>query len=70
MREVQPSKYAPYGNNLRALRQKSNMTKHEFAAIYGVSPTALFNYERATRIPFADKVLRIAHAFNTTMEVQ
>ena len=59
--------YAAFGARLMELRKNANMTRAELGEICGVAPSTIVNYERGTRIPYADTALKIAdYAINTT----
>ena len=60
--------YAEFGERLVALRKRSGMTRVQLGEICGVAPSTIVNYERGTRIPYADTALKMAQAFEMTVE--
>ena len=65
------NKQAPYiefGNRLFKLRSEAAMTRKQLGDICGVAPSTIVNYERGIRIPFADTAVKMAQAFNLTVE--
>ena len=59
--------YAEFGERLMELRKKANMTRAELGEICGVAPSTIVNYERGTRIPYADTALKMADYFHITV---
>ena len=59
--------YAEFGQRLMELRKKANMTRAELGEICGVAPSTIVNYERGTRIPYADTALKMADHFHITV---
>jgi len=59
--------YAEFGNKLMELRKKAGMTRAELGEICGVAPSTIVNYERGTRIPYADTAVKMADHFHITM---
>ena len=59
--------YAEFGNKLMELRKKAGMTRAELGEICGVAPSTIVNYERGTRIHYADTAVKMADHFNITM---
>lgn len=55
------------GNNIRKLRLKYELTQEELAAKLGVSRSAMGNYERETRQPDIDMLIKMADTFNITI---
>lgn len=49
-----------FQERIRQLREKSGMTKKEFAAFTGIAYITLYNYERKKAVPGADMLFRIA----------
>ena len=56
------------GNQIKALRQQSNLTQSEFAAILGVSFQAVSNWERGITPPDLENIVRIATFFNVLID--
>ena len=59
--------YAEFGERLMELRKKANMTRADLGEICGVAPSTIVNYERGTRIPYADTALKMADYFHITV---
>ena len=57
-----------YAHNLVKLRKAAKMSRADLAAQCGVATSTFINYERGTRIPYADTAIKIARVFNTTVE--
>ena len=55
--------YAAFGARLMGLRKSANMSRAELGEICGVAPSTIVNYERGTRIPYADTALKMADYF-------
>lgn len=49
-----------FRERIRQLREKSGMTKKDFAAFTGIAYITLYNYEREKTVPGADMLFRIA----------
>ena len=49
-----------FRERIRLLREKSGMTKKDFAAFTGIAYITLYNYEREKTVPGADMLFRIA----------
>lgn len=65
-----PSKEVPYsefGKKLTTLRRDAGMTRAELGDICGVAQSTIVNYERGTRIPYADTAVKIADYFHITV---
>ena len=60
--------YEEFGERLIALRKRSGMTRQQLGDICGVAPSTIINYERGTRIPYADTALKMAQTFGMTVE--
>ena len=56
------------GNNIRKLRLKYELTQEDLAAKLGVSRSAMGNYERETRQPDIDMLIKMADTFNITID--
>lgn len=59
--------YAEFGARLMHLRKSANLTRAELGEICGVAPSTIVNYERGTRIPFADTALKMADYFHISI---
>jgi len=59
--------YAEFGEGLMELRKKANMTRQELGEICGVAPSTIVNYERGTRIPYADTAVKMAQHFGLSV---
>lgn len=60
--------YAQFGERLIQLRKERHMTRQQLGVLCGVAPSTIVNYERGTRIPYADTALKMANAFEMTVE--
>lgn len=67
MAAVNEVPYADFGARLMELRKKADMTRAEFGEICGVAPSTIVNYERGTRIPYADTALKMADYFHISV---
>ena len=59
--------YAEFGARLMELRKKAELTRAQLGEICGVAPSTIVNYERGTRIPYADTALKMADYFHITV---
>lgn len=59
--------YAAFGARLMELRKNANMTRAELGEICGVAPSTIVNYERGTRIPYADTAVKMADYFHISV---
>ena len=59
--------YAAFGARLMDLRKNANMTRAELGEICGVAPSTIVNYERGTRIPYADTAVKMADYFHISV---
>ena len=57
-----------FGNVLRSLRQRNNMTQKQLADIFGVSESRIGMYERCQREPDFEMLEAIADYFNVDMD--
>ena len=53
---------------LKELRENSNMSQREFAKAFGVSQSAIGNWESGAREPNFDTIQRIAEFFNVSVD--
>ena len=60
--------YKEFGERLMALRKSAGMTRQQLGEACGVVPSTIINYERGTRIPYADTAVRMAQTFHMTVE--
>lgn len=56
------------GNNIRFLREESNLTQVALADILNVGNVAVSQYESGTRVPSDDVKIRIADYFNVSLD--
>lgn len=68
MAERKDVPYAEFGRRLTELRKHAKMSRAELAEASGVSPSTIVNYERGTRIPYADTAVKMAQVFGMTVE--
>ena len=59
--------YAEFGKKIMGLRKKAGMTRAELGEICDVAPSTIVNYERGTRIPYADTALKMADYFHISV---
>lgn len=59
--------YEDFGKKLMALRKKAGMSRAELGEICGVAPSTIVNYERGTRIPYADTAVKMADYFHISV---
>ena len=57
-----------FRERIRQLREKSGMTKKDFAAFTGIAYITLYNYEREKTVPGADMLFRIASATGCSVD--
>lgn len=57
-----------FQERIRQLREKSGMTKKDFAAFTGIAYITLYNYEREKTVPGADMLFRIAAATGCSVD--
>ena len=50
------------------LRKKNQFSRQQLGDLCGVAASTIVNYERGTRIPYADTALRMAQVFGMTVE--
>ena len=68
MTEEKNVPYAEFGKKLTALRNKNQFSRQQLGDLCGVAASTIVNYERGTRIPYADTALRMAQIFGMTVE--
>jgi transcriptional regulator with XRE-family HTH domain len=61
-----PPDPVPFGNQLRKLREKANLTRGELAARAGTDRTTLHRYETGERQPAWPAVVALAKALGVT----
>ncbi len=59
---------ADFGNKLRDLRHKNNLSQENLGKILGISKGMLSSYESAMRMPTYDNLIKIALHFNVTTD--
>ena len=57
-----------FGNRLKFLRTRSNLTQEQLSKIINVSTSAIGMYERGAREPAFDTLMRIANHFNVSVD--
>ena len=57
-----------YGNKIKELRLKNNMTQKELADFLGVTPKAVSFYELNQREPSGDILIKIAQKFGVSID--
>lgn len=67
MTDNREAPYAAFGERLMRLRKNADMTRAELGEICGVAPSTIVNYERGTRVPFADTAVKMADFFHITV---
>ena len=60
--------YKEFGERLLALRKSAGMTRQQLGAACGIVPSTIVNYERVTRVPYADTAVKMAQTFHMTVE--
>ncbi len=60
--------YLEFGQRLQKLRNYFGFTRAQLGEKCGVAQSTIVNYERGTRIPFADTATKMAAAFGMTVE--
>ena len=60
--------YAEFGQRLMSLRKGAKMSRPDLAAACGVAASTIINYERGTRIPYADTAAKMAQVFHLSLE--
>ena len=68
MAENKEVPYAEFGERLFALRKEKGWSRSQLGDICGVAPSTIANYENGLRIPYADTALKMAQAFEMTVE--
>ena len=68
MAENEKIPYAEFGERLVRLREEMGMTRKKLAEMCGVAQSTIINYEKGTRIPYADTAVRIAQIFGMSVE--
>lgn len=59
--------YAEFGARLMKLRKQAGMSRAELGEACGVAASTIVNYERGTRIPYADTAVKMANLFHITV---
>ena len=60
--------YAEFGEKLTALRKEKKMTRQQLGDLCGIAPSTILNYEKGTRIPYADTAVKMAQVFDISVE--
>ncbi len=60
--------YKEFGQRLQKLRNDYGFTRAELGEKCGVAQSTIVNYEKGTRIPFADTATKMASTFGITVE--
>lgn len=60
--------YIEFGQRLLELRNKFGFTRAQLGEKCGVAQSTIVNYEKGTRIPFADTATKMAATFGLTVE--
>ncbi len=68
MAVMQGAPYAEFGQRLTELRKKARMNRSELAEACGVAASTIVNYEKGTRIPYADTAVKMAQHFGLSVE--
>lgn len=59
---------ADFGNKLRNLRQKNNISQENLGKILGISKGMLSSYESSMRMPTYGNLIKLALYFNVTTD--
>ena len=68
MAENEKIPYAEFGERLVRLREEAGMTRKKLAELCGVAQSTVINYEKGTRIPYADTAVKMAQVFGMSVE--
>ena len=60
--------YAGFGEKIFSLRKSNDQSRSQLGNLCGVAPSTIANYENGIRISYADTALKMAQAFNMTVE--
>ena len=60
--------YIEFGQRLQELRNNLGLTRAQLGEKCGVAQSTIVNYEKGTRIPFADTAAKMAAVFGLTVE--
>lgn len=60
--------YLEFGQRLQELRNNLGLTRAQLGEKCGVAQSTIVNYEKGTRIPFADTAAKMAAVFGLTVE--
>ncbi|MBQ3644680.1 MAG: helix-turn-helix domain-containing protein [Candidatus Riflebacteria bacterium] len=60
--------YLEFGQRLQELRNNLGLTRTQLGEKCGVAQSTIVNYEKGTRIPFADTAAKMAAVFDLTVE--
>jgi transcriptional regulator with XRE-family HTH domain len=56
------------GNKIKKLRQEKNLTQVELAERVGIHQKQISSYERGVNTPSTDVLIKLAEAFNVTLD--
>lgn len=59
---------ATFGNRLKELRKKSNLTQEQLAAKFYLNKSSISRYENGTQVPEHDLLEKIADYFNVSID--
>lgn len=57
-----------FGNSIKTLREKRNLSQLQLSEAIGVSPSSITMYEREERIPRDSVKIKLANFFDVTVE--
>lgn len=57
-----------FGERLRTIREENNMMAKDLAKLVGVEPASITNWEKGTRFPKDNAIIKIAEIFNVTTD--
>jgi transcriptional regulator with XRE-family HTH domain len=57
-----------FASRLKQLRTERDLTREEFAGIFGISRTTIWRYENEENTPPIDFVMRVSAAFNVSAD--
>lgn len=59
--------YTDFGDRLAELRSQAGLSRQQLGDICGVAQSTIVNYEKGTRIPYADTAVKMADYFKITV---
>lgn len=60
--------YMNIGTNIKKIRKEKSWNAERLAKLVGISPQAIYQYERGERIPNAIFIYKISEALNVTVQ--